>query len=1085
MTRPPSPAPNDGPADDAAGLRFQPGGTLRTGSIYATRPADEQLFQALLRGEFCTVLAPRQIGKSSLRLRTEQRLRRAGTRCATVDLTRLGSRDTGADTFYRSLIEEIHERLELDGDADELWQRTAGLSPVLRFLRFLRDGVLARIDGPVVLFVDEIDSALGLPFSLDDFFAAIRACFNDRAEDPAYLRLTFCLLGAAAPGDLMQDAARTPFNIGTHIQLDDLSDEQAAVFLTGMRELGEPAPRFLRAILDWTSGHPYMTQRLCAALLPRGPLTPPASQESDPEEQVAALVREVFLLRGRTEDQNLAYAEKRLRSERTERARPMLALYRRLLADAPIAPRGEDEVQTALRLCGLVADRQADHARQLRVRNRVFATVFDAAWVAEVESALVPQFQAGGALRPGAVYIERASDSALVEAMLRGEPCYVRAARWLGKSSLLAHAAQRLQESGARTALVGLREAAEDHGETWAHASLQRLAQAFAVEVPEEALRLPVKEAWLALLKQQVLPSCGARVVLLVDDLDAVPEPLRGALAGLPAALATARSRDPELERVSLCIALRPLETSEDAWLLAQLWTAPGLRELPLRDLTWMEAQALAAGLRELGGDPQALLQAVQDWTGGHPYQTQLACAALVQQGIVRGQGEAERVERLITQLFLRPGESEREVTLAAAERHIAEAAAWTGDIVSVYRQILAGERVVFAAQSPEHVELLRSGAVALRRDREVDTLRPRNRIFATVLDAGWSPRDQGTTLGRQPLREGSLLGAYRVVRRLEQDSLGQLLTAVHITSGEEVALRVLPEVRGDALKRLERELRLLQELRHPGLLPLREAFTAVQGFVLVTPRISGRSLEEHLARADRLSVRAAADTAYQIARALAAAHHTGLAHGNLHGDSIYLTADEPAADGPLGPVQVIDLGPARIVLSAEKEERAQDVRMTVQGTFLGTPAYMSPELATGAAAQPPSDVYALGVLLFEMLTGSLPFDEGSLMDTLLAHMQQKPPALTERLPGAPRGLSRLVARMLAKDPAARPTMEEVAAQLAPLCGRPSVLAPTERTAAGLVSGVRLMRERVLIGVGLTVLLVAVGCLLALVLSAL
>src|SRR5205814_10259166 len=113
-----------------------------------------------------------------------------------------------------------------------------------------------------------------LPFSTDEFFAAIRACYNRRSEDPSFERLTFCLLGVAAPSDLICDVRLTPFNIGRRIELTDFTEDEVALLGIGL-ELGTPespgrprkeARALLKRILYWTGGHPYLTQRLCQAV---------------------------------------------------------------------------------------------------------------------------------------------------------------------------------------------------------------------------------------------------------------------------------------------------------------------------------------------------------------------------------------------------------------------------------------------------------------------------------------------------------------------------------------------------------------------------------------------------------------------------------------------------------------------------------------------------------------------------------------------------------------------------------------------------------------------------------------------------
>src|SRR5262249_2492069 len=147
-------------------------------------------------------------------------------------------------------------------------------------------GLTPEAQRPFVVFLDEIDAVRSLPFSTDEFFAAIRECYNRRTRDPAFERLTFCLLGVAAPTDLIRDTRMTPFNIGKRIELTDFTEEEADILRVGMevgdlRTPGRPekeARALLKRILYWTGGHPYLTQQLCrevSNLTPVAIATPP------------------------------------------------------------------------------------------------------------------------------------------------------------------------------------------------------------------------------------------------------------------------------------------------------------------------------------------------------------------------------------------------------------------------------------------------------------------------------------------------------------------------------------------------------------------------------------------------------------------------------------------------------------------------------------------------------------------------------------------------------------------------------------------------------------------------------------------
>ncbi len=349
------------------------GGTLKPGApSYVERRADTDLYESLLAESFCYVLTARQMGKSSLMARTAKRLEQDDIRTAVVDLTQIGTERgaLAAGQWYFGIANEVHRHLQIAVPLRPWWQERADLPPIQRLTNFFREFVLEHCLGRVVVFVDEIDSTIGLPFA-DDFFAALRSCFNARATDTSFERLTFVLLGVATPDQLIQDPARTPFNIGKRIDLTDFTADEAWRLAPGLHADPAAAGRQLERVLHWTGGHPYLTQVLCRAVREQ------AAENGTAEESVDPWVEELFFSsRAQREEANLKQARARLERPGPE-GRRLLRIYRRIrqgksVTDQPLSP-----LFAQLKLAGVV---KATDEGRLAVRNRIYEVVFTPEW---------------------------------------------------------------------------------------------------------------------------------------------------------------------------------------------------------------------------------------------------------------------------------------------------------------------------------------------------------------------------------------------------------------------------------------------------------------------------------------------------------------------------------------------------------------------------------------------------------------------------------------------------------------------------------------------------------------------------------
>lgn len=364
---------------------FVAGGTVPPSSgSYVERQADSQLRDALLRSEYCYVLHSRQMGKSSLMARAAAAVREHNTRVAIIDLTILG-RNLTVDQWYYGLLQEIGRQLGMQSELREFWKASSDLGPLRRWMAAIDEVVLPALRdsaryGPMpslVIFIDEIDSILSLPFQTGEFLAALREFYNRRSEEPLLKKLTFCLLGVASPSELIHDERMAPFNIGRRIELTDFERNDMNCLAPGLQpasalasaNVQEQVRRVLDRIYYWTGGHPYLTQRLCQQLAESGEAATPALVDRS--------CHEVFIREGEAlRDDNLIFVQDYILHD-ADRRIELLGAYEAVLRRGSLAMDPEAPLAQTLRLSGVVrAERGA-----LLPRNRIYTTVFNRAWI--------------------------------------------------------------------------------------------------------------------------------------------------------------------------------------------------------------------------------------------------------------------------------------------------------------------------------------------------------------------------------------------------------------------------------------------------------------------------------------------------------------------------------------------------------------------------------------------------------------------------------------------------------------------------------------------------------------------------------
>ncbi|MGB3510122.1 MAG: AAA-like domain-containing protein [Microcoleaceae cyanobacterium] len=257
--------------------KYQVGGSLTVDApSYVERRADWQLYETLKRGEFCYVLNSRQMGKSSLLARTKYRLQQDGFVCSAIDLTRVGRRNMTALQWYKGVTGEIWRGFNLLAKVNlkSWWEQEGDISVLQKLGYFIED--ILQVQFPqarIIILVDEIDSVLNCDFSVDDFFALIRFCYNQRAINPEYQRISFAIFGVATPSDLIKDKTITPFNIGQAIELKGFKFDEVEPLVKGIQDQAEYPEIVLEEILAWTEGQPFLTQKLCSLISKMGEST--------------------------------------------------------------------------------------------------------------------------------------------------------------------------------------------------------------------------------------------------------------------------------------------------------------------------------------------------------------------------------------------------------------------------------------------------------------------------------------------------------------------------------------------------------------------------------------------------------------------------------------------------------------------------------------------------------------------------------------------------------------------------------------------------------------------------------------------
>ncbi|PYK71044.1 MAG: hypothetical protein DME44_09185 [Verrucomicrobia bacterium] len=268
---------------------------------------------------------------------------------------------------------------------------------------------------------------------------------------------------------------------------------------------------------------------------------------------------------------------------------------------------------------------------------------------------------------------------------------------------------------------------------------------------------------------------------------------------------------------------------------------------------------------------------------------------------------------------------------------------------------------------------------------------------------------------GQPDLLVGRTIGHYKLSKRIGTGGMGEVYLATDMTAGRKAALKLLPtRFTGDAerLKRFQQEARAVVGLNHPNILTVYEIGEDHETQYIASELIEGETLRQRLMRW-RMELSEAVDVAIQVASALAAAHEAGIVHRDIKPENIMLRPD--------GYVKVLDFGIAKLAESAFAEATADGtgsmaLAETNLGSILGTVRYMSPEQACGAQVDKGTDIWSLGAVLYEMITGHAPFTGETPTETMTSILEMEPPPLTSYVAHAPGELQQIISKTLRKD---------------------------------------------------------------------
>ncbi len=355
--------------------KLQVGGNLNPRKhVYIVRQdVEDKVFDLLSQGEYCNILSPRQVGKSSLMNNLILRLREQSVRTVSLDIaSELGS-ISDSNTWYQGLLGKIVRDLCIQMHLKEWWAEQYG-TPNQKLVRFFLDIVLGgdtkfqNANTAIVIFIDEIDATLKLPYT-DDFFVALRGMYNSRATESVFEQLTFCLIGVAGVNELIKDRRTTPYNIGHTVVLRDIDPAQGDDFsglLKFLHKDAQQAKALLDTVLEWTSGHPYLTLSLCqkAAVL---------ADTKTLEQYIQDTYSNLDSLKGDAHFTHIAnFLENRVTNPLAS-----LKLYQQVLSgNCPGDKATSHHIQ--LKLSGLVVCNQDGC---LESRNRIYKQLFNLEWI--------------------------------------------------------------------------------------------------------------------------------------------------------------------------------------------------------------------------------------------------------------------------------------------------------------------------------------------------------------------------------------------------------------------------------------------------------------------------------------------------------------------------------------------------------------------------------------------------------------------------------------------------------------------------------------------------------------------------------